>query len=253
MIRKSLLSVSVFFILSFSAVSQVSVRDSSIFMTVVYAAYSYQFPSGDLTKLFGSNSSIGGGLMFKTKSNILFGVEGNFLFGGIVNNGDSLLKGISTPGGFVIDANGYYADIAYSMRGYSIFGKFGGIISVLAPNPNSGITLMAGGGYFQDNVRIHNPGNTAPQILGDYNKGYDRLNSGFAINGSVGYSWFSNSRLVNLYLGFEFIQTWTKNKREYFFDTRSYENISYSTQYYGIKAEWIIPFYRRAPKEFYLY
>ena len=239
--------------MAFSGYSQVSIKDSSVFTTVFYATYSYQFPGGDLTELYGSNSSIGGGLMFKTKSNWLIGAEGNFLFGGQVKNGDSLLKNISTPDGFIIDANGYYADIVYYERGYSLFFKIGKIIPVLTPNPNSGFTIMAGAGYLQNKIRIHNPGNTAYQLLGDYKKGYDRLNSGFAVNGSLGYTFFSNSRLLNFYAGFEFTQSWTKNKREYFFDTGMRENISYSTQFYGIKINWMIPLYKRTPKEYYLY
>jgi len=253
MIKKFSLLLLFFLLMAYSGISQVSLKDSSIFTTIIYATYSYQFPGGDLAKLYGSNSSIGGGLMFKTKSNWLIGAEGNFLFGGSVNNGDSLLKNISTPDGFIIDANGYYANIIYYERGYSIYFKLGKIIPVLTPNPNSGITIMAGGGYLQNKIRINNPGNTAYQILGDYKKGYDRLNSGFAVNGSLGYTYFSNNRLVNFYAGFEFIQSWTKNKREYFFDTGKRENISYSSQFYGIKVLWIIPLYKRTPKQYYLY
>ena len=179
--------------------SQVSIKDSSIFTTMFYAAYSIQFPGGDLSKRFGSNSSIGGGIMFKTKSNWLFGAEGNFLFGGSVKNSDSMLRNISTPDGFIIDANGYFADVLFYERGYSIYGKFGKLIPVFAPNPNSGLTFMAGAGYLQNKIRIHNPNNTAPQIYGDYKKGYDHLNSGIAINGSIGYTYMSNSRLLNFY------------------------------------------------------
>jgi hypothetical protein len=253
MYKKFILPLILTVLLHFSGFSQVSIKDSSIFATVFYATYSYQFPGGDLAELFGSNSSIGGGIMFKTKSNWLFGVEGNFLFGGTVKNTDSLLKNISTPGGLIIDANGYYADISYYERGYSFYGKIGKIISVLAPNPSSGFTVMAGAGYLQDKIRIHNPGNTAPQLLGDYKKGYDRLNGGFALNGSLGYTYFSNSRLLNFYAGFEFIQSWTKNRREYFFDTGKLENISYNSQFYGIKVIWMIPVFKRMPKAYYLY
>jgi hypothetical protein len=251
--RKIVLPLLISVLFGTSAFSQISIKDSSIFTTVFYAAYSYQFPGGDLAKIFGSNSSIGGGLMFKTKSNWMFGVEGNFLFGGTVKNADSILKNISTPEGFLIDANGFYADIVYLERGYSFYAKFGKIISVLAPNPNSGFTIMAGLGYLQDKIRIHNPGNTAPQIYGDYKKGYDRLNGGFAVNGSIGYTYFSNTRLINFYAGFEFIQSWTNNHREYFFDTETYENIRYNSQFYGIKVIWMIPLYKRMPKQYYLY
>jgi hypothetical protein len=238
--------------MAFQGLAQVSVKDSSIFTSVFFVAYSYQFPQGDLAELYGGNSSIGGGMLFKTKSNWIFGAEGNYLFGGKVKN-DTLLKNISTPDGFIIDANGYFADVVYYERGYSFYAKFGKQFPVFGSNPNSGITLMAGIGYLQDKIRIHNPGNTAPQINGDYKKGYDRLNGGFTLNGSLGYTFISNTRLLNFYAGFEFIQSWTKSKRDYTFDLERAEKISYSTRFYGIKVVWMIPLYKRSPKNYYLY
>jgi hypothetical protein len=192
-------------------------------------------------------------MMFKTKSNWLFGAEGNYLFGGNVKIGDSLLKNISTPDGFIIDANGYYADVIYYERGYSFYAKFGKQFPAFGSNPNSGITIMAGLGYLQNKIRIHNPGNTAPQIFGDYKKGYDRLNGGFALNASIGYTYLSNSRLLNLYGGFEFIQSWTHSMRDYDFDLGMKDETSYASQFYGIKVVWMIPLYKRTPKNFYLY
>jgi hypothetical protein len=249
---KVLLLLLLVFLYAFRGHAQVNVKDSSIFTSVFFVAYSYQFPQGDLAELYGGNSSIGGGMLFKTKSNWIFGAEGNYLFGGDAKN-DTLLKNISTPDGFIIDANGYYADIVYYERGYSFYAKLGKQFPVFGSNPNSGITLMAGIGYLQDKIRIHNPGNTAPQINGDYKKGYDRLNGGFALNGSLGYTYISNTRLLNFYAGFEFIQSWTKSKRDYAFDLGEVENVSYSSQFYGIKVVWMIPLYKRSPKNYYLY
>lgn len=253
MYRKISITLLFFSLITFSAFSQFSIRDSAIATPMVYATYSLQFPGGDLARLFGANSTIGGGFMYKTKSNWLFGAEGNYLFGGTVKNQDSLLSKISTPDGFVIDANGYYADILFSERGYTIFAKFGKLFPVFSPNPNSGITILAGIGYIQDKIRIHNPGNTAPQVYGDYRKGYDRLNSGYAVTGSLGYLFMSNTRLLNMYLGFEFTQAWTSFQRDRNFDTGLKDASKLSSQYYGIKFKWIIPFYRRTPKEYYLY
>jgi hypothetical protein len=240
-------------VLSFSAAAQVSIRDSSIFIPMIYATYSYQFPEGDLARQFGGNSAIGGGIMFKTSSNWLFGAEGNFMFGGTVKNSDSLLLPISTPEGLIIDANGYYADIIFYERGYNFTGKIGKLIPLLTPNPNSGFLILAGGGFLQDKIRIHNPDNTAPQLLGDYKKGYDRLNNGFVMTASLGYLYIGNTRLLNFYAGFEFMQAWTKNKREFDFNTGTFDNSSFNTRFYAIKVKWIIPFNRRSPKEYYLY
>jgi len=232
---------------------QVSIKDSSITTSMFYATYSYQFPVGDLATRFGSNSSIGGGFLVKTKSNWLIGVEGNFQFGSTVKNQDSLLVTISTPEGFIIDANGRFADIILYERGYSFYGEFGKLFPWIGPNPNSGFTFLIGGGYLQNKIRIHNPDNTAPQLWGDYKKGYDKLNGGFALTASVGYLFLSNTRLLNFSLAFEFIQAWTQSKRTVDFDTGKPDPKHLSSRFYGVKVTWNIPLYRRTPKEYYLY
>lgn len=233
--------------------TQVSITDSSITIPMVYATYSYQFPGGDLAARYGSNSSIGGGFLVKTKSNWLVGAEGNFQFGSTVKDQDSLLTTISTPEGYIIDANGKIADVILYMRGFSFFGTVGKLFPWVGPNPNSGFTLMVGAGYLQNKMRILNPDNTAPQLRGDYKKGYDRQNGGIALTASFGYLFMSSSRLLNFSLGFEFIQAWTKSKRAVDFNTGKPDTHNLSSQYYGIKATWNIPLYRRSPKEYYLY
>lgn len=253
MFRKILLSLllTVFFI--HQGNSQVSVRDSALVVPMIYATYSYSWPGGDLAKRFGANSSIGGGFMLKTRSNWLFAAEGNYIFGSNVINGDSLLKKIATPEGFVINANGYYSEIGFAETGYNILGKFGKLFPVLSPNPNSGPLVMVGGGFFQDKIKIHDADNIAPQLQGDYKKGYDRLNNGFVFSGTLGYLFLSDSRLINFFIGFEFMQTWTKYRRARNFDTGKQDNSSLSSQFYGIKVNWNIPLYKRKPKDYYLY
>lgn len=239
-------------LLSMTGIAQVNVKDSSISSAIIFGSYSFQFPGGDLAERFGNNSSIGGGLLIKTKSNWLISGEGNYLFGSSVKNQDSLLTAISTPEGFIIDQNGYYANIILYSRGFNVFASFGKMIPIW-PNPNSGITIMGGLGYTQNKIRIHNPDNTAPQLKGDYKKGYDKLNGGFAVKASIGYQYMGNTRLLNFAVGFEVIQAWTNRMREVDFDTGQPDQDKYSSQYYGIKATWFIPMYKRVPKEYYLY
>jgi hypothetical protein len=233
--------------------AQVSVRDSSIFIPMIYGTYSFQFVDGGLSKLFGPNSEIGGGFLFKTKSNFLIGAEGNFIFGGDVKISDVLLMNIVTSEGYVIDPNGFFADVYYYERGYNFYAKLGQVFHVLAPNPNCGITVMGGVGFIADKIRIHSSGNDVPAIIDDYAKGYDRYNTGLALTGSLGYTFLSNTRLLNFYLGFEFTQAWTKSRRDYDFDLAMPDNTSYSSQFYGIKVLWIIPLYKRVPNAYYLY
>jgi len=235
------------------ALPQVNISDSAIATPMIYAVYGYQFPGGDLAKQFGSNSSIGGGFSVKTKNNWLIGLEGNFMFGQSVKGSDSLLKGISTSEGFIIDANGFYADLVYYERGYNILLKFGKVIPLLSPNRNCGFTLTAGGGYIQDKIRIHVPGNTAPQLLDDYKKGYDRLNGGWAVTGTLGYMYLSNKRLMIFSVAFDFMQAWTRPYRDRDFSTGKKDERRFSSQFYTLRVSWILPLYRRAPKEFYIY
>ena len=175
------------------------------------------------------------------------------MFGQSVKNSDAILKGISTKDGFIIDANGYMADIVFYERGYNFLGKFGKVIRLLAPNPNCGFTVVAGAGYIQDKIRIHVIGNTAPQLLGDYSKGYDRLNGGLAVTGAIGYMYLSNTRLLNFSINVEVMQAFTKPYRERDFDTGKQDTRKLSSQFYTIRVNWMIPFYRRTPKEFYVY
>ena len=242
-----------FLIFAAESFAQVNIRDSAIYTPMIYATYGYQFPGGDLAKQFGSNSNIGGGFVFKTKHNWLFGAEGNYLFGQSVRNSDALIKGIVTSEGFVIDANGYMADIVFYEAGFNAFAKFGKVIPLFAPNPNCGFTLVAGAGYIQDKIRIHVIGNTAPQLQGDYNKGYDRLNGGVALTGAVGYMYLSNTRLLNFSASFEFMQAWTTPYRDRDFDTGKKDTRKLNSQFYTLRVFWMIPLYRRAPKEFYMY
>jgi hypothetical protein len=233
--------------------SQVSIKDSSIVVPMFYVNYSYQFPQGGLAERFGANSTIGGGFMIKTRSNWLFSAEGNYIFGSNVKNGNSLLKNISNSEGYVLDANGYYSEIGFGETGFNILAKFGKLFPILSPNPNSGPVILAGGGYMQDKIRIHDGSGDTPQIDGDYNKGYDRLNNGWVVTGTLGYLFLSDSRLINFFVGFEFVQAWTKYRRDINFDTGKQDNSSLSTQFYGANVKWMIPLYSRKPKNYYLY
>ena len=253
MLRKIILSLVFLQFIGCLAFSQVSVKDSAITVPMIYATYAYQLPGGDLAKRFGGNSSIGGGFMIKTRSNWLFAAEGNYIFGSNVKNGDSLLRKISTPDGYVINANGYYADIGFAETGYNIIGKFGKLFPIISPNPNSGPLIMVGAGYLKDKIKIHDVDNISPQLQGDYKKGYDRLNNGWILSGTVGYLYLSDSRLINFFVGFEFMQSWTKYRRARNFDTGLHDNSSLSSQFYGAKVKWFIPLYKRKPKDFYLY
>ena len=250
--RKIITLAACFLLLQANA--QVSIRDSSIYIPMLYASYAYQFTGGDFSERFGNASDLGVGFQIKTKSNWIFGLEYNHLWWGPIEDGDSILKNILTNDGNIIDIGGLYAIFDMFGRGYSITGQVGKIIPVLSPNLNSGIMLKAGIGYMQHWVRIQvKEQESVPWLDGDYNKGYDKLSSGLMLNQFIGYSYIGNTRVFNFYGGFEFTQAFTKNRRDMDFDTRKKDDNSYLDLMFGIRIGWIIPVYRNTKSGYYYY
>ncbi|MCF8298817.1 MAG: hypothetical protein K9J13_14810 [Saprospiraceae bacterium] len=249
--KKVLLSIiAALFVVSISQ-AQVSVKDSVISTAFFTAHYQYQIPGGDLSGSFLGSSGIGSSFMYKTNNNWLFGFDYNFFFRDTVKGSDTILKNISTSLGQVIDGNGIYAEINMYERGFYSTAKIGKLFPVFGPNDNSGICVIAGGGLLQHKIRIENTDNTAPQLSGDYKKGYDRLTNGFALSEFVGYMYMGNRKIVSFYAGFEFVQAWTQSRRDYDFvlmgkdDKKRFDTLS------GFKFGWIIPLYKRKPQKYY--
>jgi hypothetical protein len=233
---------------------QSDISDTAISVPMFYATYSYQFPGGDMSERFGNNSSLGGGFMWKTNQNWILGAEFNFLFGNDVKIADEIMDNLKTSEGAIINMAGNFTSYSVLERGYYISGRFGKLIPVLSPNPNSGITLIGSLGYLQHKIRIEVADNTAPQLLDDYKKGYDRLAGGFGISEFVGYTYLSNSKILNFFLGFEINQAWTKAKRDVYFDTGDPDPLQNRFDVlYGIKVGWIVPLFKRMPQKYYYY
>ncbi|MGD0710538.1 MAG: hypothetical protein ABR968_05095 [Bacteroidales bacterium] len=232
--------------------AQVSVKDSAISMSLISFSYGYQKPGADMAKRFFSNSNVGGSFFYKTKSNWLFGADGYYMFRDTIKEGD-IFKSIETSDGNVIDGNGIYADIYLQERGFNISGRVGKLFPLWGPNKNSGFVIMVGPGFLLHKIRIENPDHTAPQIQGDYAKGYDRLTDGISANEFIGYMYIGNKRLVTFFAGFDFVQAWTKGCRGYNFDLHGPDNAKRFDMLSGIKVGWIIPIYKIAPDKYYYY
>jgi len=234
--------------------AQLSPNDTALNVPMFYASYAYQLPGADMADRFGPNSVIGGGFQFKSRKNWLFGANFDFIFGNQVQHGDSLMFNLKTQSGHIINMAGNFTDYSLYERGYTITAKFGKLFPVLSPNPNSGLYITASAGYIQHKIRIEVFNNTAPQLLGDYKKGYDRLTGGFMISQFVGYMFLSDNRLLNFFGGFEFTQSWTTPKRDVNFDTMEPDKKTNRFDVlYGIRIGWILPIFQRQPEKFYYY
>ena len=237
-----------------SAYSQVSASDSVLSIPMFYITYAYQFPGGDMADRFGNNSSIGGGFQWKTNKNWIIGGEFLFLFGNKVKIADEIMFNLKTHNGYIISMSGNFTNYAIFERGYYISGRMGKLIPVFSPNQNSGIVLMGSLGYFQHKIRIEVEKNTAPQLNGDYKKGYDRLAGGFSISQFIGYMHIGDSRLLNFFGGIEIYEAWTKPKRDVNFDTTKPDVVTKRFDLLiGLKVGWVIPIFQRMPKKYYYY
>ncbi|MEZ4884375.1 MAG: hypothetical protein R3E32_06505 [Chitinophagales bacterium] len=216
---------------------------------LIHFDYAYQLPGGDMADRFGSNSNIGVGMLYKTKSNWLLGIDGHFLFG--KNIEENYTSNLTTAGGFILGVNGLYAELDARQQGLSLVGKIGRLFSMGTVNPNSGITVLFGAGYLQHKIQIEDRNSAVPQFQGEYRKGYDRLTSGLAFTQFIGYTHLSLNRRINFYIGIEATEGFTKGRRTTHFNTQADGSGSRTDILIGPRVGWILPIYREPSERFY--
>lgn len=209
-------------------------------------------PFGDMGKKYGVNASVGFAYAYKTKSNLLFGADFNYLFGNNVKNQDQLFKELRISTGQIIGINEEFVNALILERGYAT-GFYGGkIFNIIGPNTNSGLVIKIGINYFEHRTHIETREDKYSPLQGEYVKGYDRKIAGLAINEFIGYQHFSNSRLANFFIGFDIYQGFTTDYRSYNIDLMQKTNNDYFDLLIGIKAGWVIPIYKRVSNTFYI-
>ena len=103
-------------------------------------------------------------------------------------------------------------------------------------------------------VRIEVENQSAPQLNGDYRRGYDRLSGGLMLNQAIGFMYFGRSRLLNFAVSVEAFEGWSRPYRDYYFDLMSPPAEGRQFDFLiGPKITWMIPLRQRLPKEFYYY
>ncbi|MBO4613499.1 MAG: hypothetical protein J5709_00085 [Bacteroidales bacterium] len=241
-------------VMAFSVSAKAQIKDTCINVWQCEVNYAYQFSLTDMNATYGKNpSTMGLGLSFKTKHNWIFGFEGSYLWGGYTDNGVSILRGIMTQSGNIINSYGNYGTVLMTQSGFYVGVKTGRVFAFRKPNPNSGIVVNVGAGLLEHHIRIENRSNNTPPVLGDYKKGYDGLRNGIALRGFLGYQFLSNKKLINFYGGVEYTFAWTKSIRNYDFNLRGKDETQYHDSMIGIRIGWILPVYRHAPEEYYYY
>ncbi len=204
--------------------------------------FGYYVPGGDLSDRFGNCLGAGGGVEYITKKrSFIFGLQSTFYFGDEVK--EDVLSEIRNDDGFLIGNNKIHANIDLRYRGLYIGGSIGKIFSLSEYNKRSGIRANFGVGYFQHKIRVQDDGNSyVPIVGGEYKQGWDRLSSGIALRQFVGYQLLSLNKLINFYVGFEFMQAFTQNRRKHDYKLMTKLNDNRIDLSYGIKIGWTLPF-----------
>ncbi len=210
--------------------------------------YNYHIPSGDMAKLYGNFSGVGFGGMLKTKHNWVVSGELNYLFGKEIRQ-EHFLDNLITSGGYLSSTGGSPGNYLVNMRGISAFVNAGKVFGLNKRNMNSGILVKGGVGYIQHHINIQSQEGNIPQIDLNYAPGYDRFHSGIAFTEFIGYTYQSQNRLINFYIGFDFMQAQTKNRRGYNYDLMAYDNSNKIDLTSSIRFGWMIPMYLNTSEE----
>lgn len=222
--------------LTFGQIEEVLESPSGILVNIHYGG---EFPTGILAERFGAGFSIGLSPVYMSGNQWLFGVDAKVLFGGEVK--EDVLTNLRTSTGEIIGQDKGFALVSLNQRGYFIGGTIGKIIP-LTDDRRSGIRVTGSVGVLRHKIRIDDGGNL-PQLANEYRLGYDRLTYGLGFTEFVGYQYLSRNRLVNFYVGAEFTQGFTQNRRTVNYDTGLAETAPRFDNLIGFKFGWILPLY----------
>lgn len=247
---------STFFLAFFLIISNISNaqrdnhRDSIVSLSMIEFHYSILAPGGDMKNRFGATTNIGLGFLRKTKTNLFWGAEINYLSGSTVKE-KYVLDGISTERNQFININGNFADVRMFERGISSYARLGKLFPVFGSNKNSGILVLAGVGFLQHKMHIEVLDDNVPALYKERRKGYDRLSNGLSIQEFIGYYYLHSKYLYNFYVGFDLSQSFTQNRRDW--DVYSQRKLEENRKDYlnGFKIGIVFPLYQRMPKEYY--
>ena len=206
-------------------------RDNGYYLGVFYGLH---WPAGDLVDRFGQNFSLGGSAELIKNLKWIMAVEGQFIFGNEVK--ENIAGGIVTETGRLISPNYSLAEVDVKERGFQFQVKFGRIHDLWNEKNISGIKWTIAPGWIQHKIRLKDATGNVPFFNDDYVKGYDRLTNGFSLSEFVGYQYLEERGRLNLFIGAELTQAFTKNRRGLSYNTREVENESRLDLLFGLKA-----------------
>lgn len=183
---------------------------------VMFSAYGgWSFPTGDMQKDYGGAGEVGVGILYQTKKKWLFGLDYSYFFGSDVKKDP--IPNLRTPDGYIIGFNGSYASFEVSQRGFQFpLLRFGKTFHAWKPNKFNklgGLTLMAGGAWFQHWTLIQDKSKKTPQFSEEYLDGYDKMRSGPGVGGWIGYLYLPEFGKINFHLEAGYFMAFTTGRR----------------------------------------
>ncbi len=216
---------------------------------------SFDLPAADMAKRFGPSYRVGPAVLYKTKSNWVFGAKCDFILGSIIRQ-DSLMINIrdkySARSGQLyefINNNGQRIGIPVYERGYAIGLSGGKIIPLSNKHPDDGLMLLTSAGFIQHKIDIYDKDKSVMQLRGNYLKGYDRLTNGGFVEEYAGYTHFAKNRLVNYNIGLDFLAGFTQGRRDYLYDVMHGDTANRLDILFGIRGGWMIPIFKRKSED----
>jgi hypothetical protein len=209
----------------------------------------FDMPAGDMAKRFGLSYRVGPGVHYKTKSNWIFGAKADFILGNKIKE-EGFLSNLKDAQNSFLTSDGYRGPIETYQRGYLIGLQAGRILNTSKTNPDNGILLLTSLGFIQHKIHIvtRNLGD-APQLQGEYKKGYDRLTNGIFLEQYIGYAYFSNNSLINFNIGLDIMAGFTQGRRNYLLDVQKSGADKRFDMLFGVRGGWVIPAFKRKSEE----
>lgn len=203
-------------------------------------SYGVDFPAGDLADRFGRSFHAGVSVdFFRKKMNAVISLEALIFFGSNVE--EDVLAGQRTESGAILGNNGSYADVFLRQRGLFAGLLFNKNIVPLKENRHAGLSAGLGLGVLQHNIRLQVDSRNAPQLSGDYAKGYDRHTMGPALKQNLSYLHIGKNKTINYEIRLFVIEAFTKNTRIINFDTGLKDDASRLDIIIGMEFKWLIP------------
>lgn len=238
------------FCYSLPAAAQINLKDSIVKASIINVDLGMGLPAADLADRFGAHALVGIGYQYKFENNVLFGGSAHYIFGNTVKD-STLIDNLRNDAGYVIGIDGFLYTPILGEQGFDFSLQIGHITQLLAVNPNSGITWLAGLGLLEHNISMVVDESYVPQLNKEYKKGYDRLSNGFMLNQYIGYYLFSNKNYVNFRAGFEMQEAFTKNRRGYNFDTQQIDDEVHFDVIINFKLSWNLTIFEKPKRRFY--